>query len=284
VTLVLCVNVPQTCILLGSMEILQAILLGVIEGLTEFLPISSTGHLIIAEKYIDFKDTAKIFTVVIQMGAMAAVVWYYRIDIWQNIKGFFAGSASARRFITNLAIAAIPAGLLGLALDKQFEAYATAKVVAAALILGALVLWLADRVPKPGAEEPKPQFGKISPRQALGIGLMQCFALIPGVSRSGAAIVGGLLGGLNRVTATAFSFYLGVPILVVAGLYKLVRGWDDLGSISGGAASIIIGVVVSFVVALLSIAWLIGYVSRHSFKVFVYYRIILGIIVLLLLV
>lgn len=266
------------------MEILQAILLGIVEGLTEFLPISSTGHLIIAENYINFKDSAKIFTVAIQMGAILAVICYYYRDIVEKISGFFRGQNKAKKFIAGLVIASIPAGLLGLALDKQFDKYATPRVVALALIAGAIVLWFIDRrIPAKGSDNKSINLEKITPRQALLIGLAQCFALVPGVSRSGASIVGGLLTGLNRVTATAFSFYLAIPVLGAAGIYKLVTGSGELSTISGGLTSLIVGTIVSFIVALLSISWLLKYVSSHSFKIFVYYRIILGIAVLLLL-
>lgn len=264
------------------MFILEAIVLGIIEGLTEFLPISSTGHLVISEKYVHFKDTAKIFTIVIQMGAILAVIWYYRHDIWDKIRRIFRGEAGARRFLLNLIIAAIPAGLLGLALDKKFEDYATSGVVAFALIAGAFVLWWVDRrLPPNHHENQDPDLEKISTKQALGIGLAQCFALIPGVSRAGASIVGGLLGGLNRVTATAFSFYLAIPVLGGASLYKLTTNAGQFDTISGGLTSMIIGFVVAFLVALIAISWLLKYVSTHSFRVFVYYRITLGVVVLI---
>lgn len=264
------------------MFILEAIVLGIIEGLTEFLPISSTGHLVISEQYIHFKDTAKIFTIVIQLGAILAVVWYYRQDILDKIRRIIKGDDGARRFLTNIIIAAIPAGLLGLALDKKFEDYAKPIVVAWALIAGALVLWWVDRrLPANHQESGDPDLEKISSKQAIGIGLAQCLALIPGVSRSGASIVGGLLGGLNRVTATAFSFYLAIPVLGGASLYKLVKNAGEFNTISGGLTSLIVGFVVSFIVALVAISWLLRYVSTHSFKIFVYYRIILGILVLI---
>jgi undecaprenyl-diphosphatase len=262
---------------------LQAIILGIIEGLTEFLPISSTGHLIIAEKYMNFEDTAKVFTVVIQLGAILAVFWYYRSDIKQKIAGFFKREPVAVNFIKNLAIAVIPAGILGVALDKKFEKYSTPKVVAAALIVGAVVLWLVDRKAPPSEKEHKLELEAVTSKQALIIGLWQCFALIPGASRSGSSIVGGLLSGLNRVTATGFSFYLGIPVLGLASLYKLVKSGGDLSTVSGGGASIIIGLIVSFIVALVAISWLLKYVSSHSFALFVYYRILLGIVVLALL-
>ena len=268
------------------MDVIQAILLGIIEGLTEFLPVSSTGHLIIAEDYLDFKDTAKIFTVVIQLGAILAVVWYYRSDLIKKIGGLFGGDKQSQRFLANLVIASIPAGLLGLALDKKFEEYAKPEVVAFALIVGAGVLWWADNREKKRLNVAKEQsnLDEISLKQALFAGVAQCAALIPGVSRSGASIVGGLLGGMNRVTATAFSFYLAIPILGGATLYKLATDRGELDSVSGGGLSIIIGLITSFIVALIAISWLLKYVSTHSFRIFVYWRIALGLLVLALLV
>lgn len=266
------------------MEILQAILLGVIEGLTEFLPISSTGHLILAEEYINFKDTAKVFTVVIQLGAILAVVWYYRKDLKDKIAGLFSKSISAYNFFKNLIIATIPAGIAGFFLEKHFDTYATAGVIAAALIIGAFILLLVDnKAPKPSAKD-RINLDQMTARQALGVGVAQCFALIPGVSRSGASIVGGLLGGMNRVSATAFSFYLGIPILGGAGVYKLLKDGSDLSTVSGGGLSIIAGATASFIVAVIAVTWLLKYVSTHSFRIFVYYRIILGIAVLILLI
>ena len=265
------------------MEILQAILLGVIEGLTEFLPISSTGHLIVAEEYIDFADTAKIFTVAIQSGAIAAVVWFYRHDIWGKINGLFKSDKVAVQFFINLALATLPAGLLALALESSFEKFAVPKTVAIASIAGAFVLWWADSKFAAKAHGHKAEIDSIKPKQALIAGLAQCVALIPGASRSGSAIVGGLLGGMNRVTATAFSFYMAVPILIGAGAYKLITGRHELASVDGGAVSIIVGIAVSFTVALIVISWLLKYVATHSFKIFVYYRIALGLLILLLL-
>jgi undecaprenyl-diphosphatase len=266
-----------------GMEILQAILLGIIEGLTEFLPVSSTGHLIITEEYIDFKDTAKIFTVAIQSGAIAAVIWHYRVNLSEKFKGLANGDKTSRNFFINLAIATIPAGLLAFALSDYFADYATPRVVATALIAGALVLWVVDKKVGPPQKNEKPQMDKIKPRQALIAGLAQCVALIPGTSRSASAIVGGLLGGLNRSTATELSFYMAVPILLAAGSYKLVTGRHDLASVDGGLASIIAGTIASFIVASIAISWLLKYISNHSFKIFVYYRLVLGVVVLILL-
>lgn len=258
-------------------------MLGIIEGLTEFLPISSTGHLIIAEKYLSFKDTAKIFTVVIQFGAILAVVWFYRYDLKEKLQGLTKAQKQSQKFFINLIIASIPAAFLGLLLEKHFEDYARPGVVASALILGGIVLWLVDRKAPHHEHQESIKLETVTPKQALGVGLAQCLALIPGVSRSGASIVGGLLGGLNRVTATAFSFYLGIPILGAASAYKLVTGHENLATVSGGWGSIIVGSVASFIVALLAVSWLLRYVSTHNFRIFAYYRILLGIIVLALL-
>ncbi len=264
------------------MDALYAILLGIVEGLTEFLPISSTGHLIIAEHYIQFKDTAEVFTVVVQLGAIAAVIWYYRNDIWLKTKGLLSGEKSAKLFWRNIVIATFPAAVLGLALSKELDRYATPRVVAAALIIGAGVLWYADKKSPVGDKEKLMDLSKVSKKQSLIAGFAQCFALIPGTSRSGASIVGGLFGGLNRITATTFSFYMGIPILVLAGTYKLAKHSSDIQFISGGWTSIILGSIAAFVTALFAISWLLKYVSGHSFRIFVYYRIVLGVLVLLL--
>lgn len=260
--------------------------MGIIEGLTEFLPVSSTGHLIIAEEYLNFKDKAKVFTVVIQLGAVLAVAWYYRRDLLKKISGLFGNDRQSKMFLAKLAIATLPAGLLGLALDTKFEEYATPKTVAFALIGGAFVLWWADNREKKREHVAKEQnkLDNVTLRQALFAGFAQSIALIPGVSRSGAAIVGGLIGGMNRVTATAFSFYLAIPVLGGAAIYKLISDRHELASVSGGSLSIAVGLATSFIVALVAISWLLKYVSTHSFRLFVYWRIILGIVVLALLV
>ncbi len=263
------------------MAILQAIFLGIIEGLTEFLPISSTGHLIVSEKLIGYKDSAEIFTVVIQIGAIAAVLWYYRKDILDKIRGLFQGENSEVNFWKNYVIATIPAGLAGLLIEKKLNNLATLPVVASALILGGIAILLIERSHIPLAKSNSPKLESISTMQAFKVGCYQVLALIPGVSRSGATIMGGLLSGLDRLTATAFSFYLSIPIMVIASGYKLFKDFDLLKTVSGGGASIIIGTITSFVTALFVINWLLKYVSRHNFKPFAYYRIILGIIILL---
>lgn len=265
------------------MELLEAFILGVIEGLTEFLPISSTGHLIVAQDYLGFKDRTKAFTVVIQMGAILAVAWHYRNDLLKRIKGLFSIDEKYTRFWTNIIIAVIPAAFVGLLLDREFEERTTSTVVAIALIAGALVLWWVDRKPVTDKEAPV-KLDDITKKQAVTVGLVQITALIPGVSRSGATIVGGLYSKMNRPTATAFSFYLGMVVLGLASAYKLATDWDELGQISGGISSIFVAATAAFITALIAVTWLLRYISTHNFRIFVYYRIILGILILVFLV
>jgi undecaprenyl-diphosphatase len=264
------------------MEILQALLLGVLEGFTEFLPISSTGHLIVAQEFMGYKDTAKIFTVVIQTGAIAAVIWNYRADLWRRTKGLFAGDPVMKRFWAVWIIATIPGGLAGFLLKDSLSVYAVATTVAIALIVGGIIIWLIETYhTAPQSKTGKPEFEKISIKQAIQVGLYQMLALVPGVSRSGSTIMGGLLSGLDRVTAASFSFYLSIPILLLASTYQLAKGYDELNTVSGGAPALIAGTVAAFVTALVVIKWLLRYVYHHDFKIFAYYRIILGIIILI---
>ena len=265
----------------GSMFVLiEAIVLGIVEGLTEFLPVSSTGHLIVTEHLLGFEDAEEIFTVVIQVGAIAAVIWYFRHDLSMRIKGLFRREQQAVRFWTLLAIGTVPAGLLGLLIDTQMEHITTPTVVALALIIGGVVLWLVDRKP---VEHKKiePKIDKIGFKQAWYVGIGQCLALIPGVSRSGATIISGLFAGMDRATATAFSFYLSIPVLILASGYKLVKHHEAISSISGGALAIALGMIAAFFTALLAVAWLLRYISRHNFRPFAYYRIAVGAIILI---
>lgn len=267
------------------MEIIKAIILGIVEGLTEFLPISSTGHLIVAEEVMNYKDTAEILTVVIQSGAILAVIWFYRIDIMNKIKGLFDRNPKILRFWLHWIIATIPAGTAGFIFQDTISKYALATTVGVALIVGGVLIWLIEtfhRSAKPVSTGTNLE--NITRVQAIKIGLYQILALIPGVSRSGATIMGGLLSGMDRVTATAFSFYLSIPILVMAGIYQLATGYDNLDTVSGGAPALIIATVTAFFMALIAVKWLIKYVSKHDFKLFAYYRIIIGSIILLALV
>jgi undecaprenyl-diphosphatase len=264
------------------MYVLQAIFLGIVEGLTEFLPISSTGHLIIAENVIGYHDTAKIFTVVVQIGAIAAIAWHYRTDLIARVKDLLAGQAAAKRFWINLVIATIPAGLVGLALDKTMEKYAIPSTVAIALILGGIVIFWAEARFAHSKRDKQLKLDDITPKQALGVGLAQIVSLIPGVSRSGATIIGGLGVGLNRITAVTFSFYLSLPILGLASAYKLFKARHAIGTVPGGAAALLFGTIAAFASASFVIKWLLKYVANHDLKQFAYYRIYFGVFLLLL--
>ena len=270
------------------MHLVVAILLGIIEGVTEFLPISSTGHLIVAEHLLGFKDVQDLFTVVIQVGAIFSVIWFYRTDLLAKIVGLFRRETEALNFWKLLIVATIPAGLIGLALDKSMQSITTPLVVALALIVGGIILWVVDRKPvqrprRGSSVVESPDFASIPLKNALLIGLGQSVAIIPGISRSGATIVTGLATGLNRTTATAFSFYLSIPVLVLASGFKLAKYGDHLGQIPGGSAALILGLISAFITALLSVSWLLRYIAGHNFKMFAYYRIVLGALILLLL-
>lgn len=263
------------------MEILQAILLGILEGFTEFLPISSTGHLIVASELVGYKDTAKIFTVVIQLGAIAAVIWFYRKDLLQKTLGLLRRETAAVRFWTAWVVATIPGGLAGFLLKDHVDVYAVSLTVAIALIIGGILIWIIETYhTAPINKSGKPQFEKITVTQAIKVGLFQMLALIPGVSRSGSTIMGGLLLGMDRVTAASLSFYLSIPLLLLAGTYQLATGYKEFDTISGGAPALVAGTVAAFITALVVIRWLLRYISKHDFKLFAYYRIILGLIIL----
>lgn len=261
------------------MEILQAIVLGVVEGITEFLPISSTGHLIVAQDAMNYYDSSKLFTVVIQIGAIAAVIWHYRLDLAKITRGLVAGNKASRKFWLIWMVATIPAGIVGLMLDTIVEAYAITLTVALALIVGGVLILAIEKFKTVPLSSEQAKFDSISLRQALMIGFCQILALVPGISRSGATIMGGLLTGLDRVTATAFSFYMGIPILVIAGVFKLAT--EDISTVEGGWPAIIFGILASFVTALIVIKWLLRYISRHDFKLFAYYRIVFGVLLIL---
>ena len=265
------------------MIILQAIFLGIIEGLTEFLPISSTGHLVVAEKLIGYKDAAELFTVVIQIGAIAAIIWHFRQDLIDKVTGLFKKDKQVLRFWQLWILATIPAGIAGLLLDKHLSKFATPGVVAISLILGGLVIWAIENYHQAKPSRATPQLDKLTTKQALQVGCYQIVSLIPGVSRSGATIMGGLVSGLDRVTATTLSFYLSLPILILAGGYKLLKDGDKISQITGGSMALVLGTVAAFVSALIVVKWLIKYVSHNDFKIFAYYRVALGALILIVL-
>ena len=257
-------------------DLLHALILGIVEGLTEFLPISSTGHLILAGDLLGFNDErGKLFHIVVQTGAILAVCWEYRAKLAAVACGL-GRDAAARRFVANLAIAFMPLAVLGLLFGKAIKAQLFQPIpVALAFIVGALVIFWAER------REHVVRIHTVEElvwQDALKLGFAQAFALIPGTSRSGATIIGGLLFGLSRKAATEFSFFLAIPTLFVASAYQLWKerallDVDDLGMW-------VVGVVAAFVSAFLCVRWLLRYISTHDFAVFAWYRIAFGFIVL----
>jgi undecaprenyl-diphosphatase len=257
----------------------DATLLGIVEGLTEFLPVSSTGHLIIVSDLLgDNDEKGKIFDIVIQLGAILAVCWEFRVRILKAFGGL-ASDPVQQRFAVNLFVAFLPAAIVGLAFQKVIKTYLfNPTSVACALIVGALVIFAVERwYSKKGAARVLSVYD-MSWRDALVVGIAQCFSLIPGTSRSGATIMGGMLGGLSRNVATEFSFFLAIPIMFAATGYELVKNRALLtGSDFGNIA---VGFVVSFVFALIAVKALIRYVAHHDFNAFAWYRIALGVVVL----
>ena len=260
--------------------LIKAAIMGVVEGLTEFLPISSTGHLILAGALLGFDDEkGKVFDIAIQTGAIFAVILVY----WQKIRDTVLAlptDRQARRFALNVLIAFVPAVILGLLFGKAIKAHLfTPLVVASTFILGGFIILWAER-----RQQKNPSVARIqtvedmTPMDALKVGLAQCLAMIPGTSRSGATIIGGMLLGLSRKAATDFSFYLAVPTLIGAGVYSLYkeRALLSLADVPLFA----VGLVVSFLSAWLCIRWLLRYIATHSFAGFAYYRIAFGALVL----
>jgi undecaprenyl-diphosphatase len=248
--------------------LVKALVLGIVEGITEFLPISSTGHLILAGHLIGASDERwNVFNIVIQTGAMFAVVWEYRAR-------FFRVDV---RLYRNLIVAFIPAAVIGLLFSKLIKHYLFHAVpVALAFIVGGVIILLAERNPSRYSRVHEAR--EMTWLDALKVGVAQCFALIPGTSRSGATIIGGMLFGLSRRAATEFSFFLAVPTLVAAGLYDL---WKNRALLSAADVPIFtVGSVVAFLSAFMVIRWLIRYVATHDFKPFAWYRIAFGALVL----
>jgi undecaprenyl-diphosphatase len=261
--------------------LIKAALMGVVEGLTEFLPISSTGHLILAGALLDFDDEkAKVFDIAIQTGAIVAVILVYWQRLSQTVLTLPAQEAS-RRFALNVAIAFVPAVILGLLLGKVIKAHLfTPQVVATTFILGGLLILWAERwhARTPGAARIA-SVDDMSPGDALKVGLVQCLALVPGTSRSGATIIGGMFLGLSRRAATDFSFYLAIPTLIGAGAYSLYKDRAMLSVTD--LPMFAVGLLFAFLSAWLCIRWLIRYVATHSFVPFAWYRIVFGLVVLL---
>jgi undecaprenyl-diphosphatase len=263
-----------------DITLIKAALMGVVEGLTEFLPISSTGHLILAGALLGFDDEkAKVFDIAIQTGAILAVILVY----WQKIRDTVLAlptQSQARQFALNVLIAFIPAVVLGLLFGKAIQAHLfTPVVVASTFILGGFIILWAEKRQANAATAPRIQeVDAMRWRDALKVGLVQCLAMIPGTSRSGATIIGGMLLGLSRKAATDFSFYLAIPTLIGAGVYSLYKERALLSM--ADLPMFMVGLVFSFISAWLCVRWLLRYISTHSFVPFAWYRIAFGLVVL----
>ena len=261
---------------MDTVTLLQAAFLGLVEGLTEFIPVSSTGHLILLVDLLGLEGPpGQVFEIVIQLGAILAILAVYAPTLWDVVVRA-PTDAGARRFILAVTLAFLPAAVIGaLAHDFIKSVLFSPWVVSVALILGGIAILLIERL------HPAPVHDRIedfSPRLSLGIGTFQVLAMIPGVSRSGATIMGALMMGVERKTATLFSFFLAIPTMMGATVYDLYKNRHTLDF--SGATVIAVGFVVAFLSALLVVRWLVGFVSRHGFGVFAWYRIALGIVML----
>lgn len=260
------------------MLIIKAIIMGIVEGLTEFLPVSSTGHLIVAGKLLNFPETiASTFEIFIQLGAILAVVVFFARDLISLLKRAVR-ERNAQMLLVNIAIAFVPAAVIGLLFNKLIEQRLfNPTTVALALIVGGIIMLVVEwrpRMPKTTEIE------QTKPAQALGIGIAQVASLWPGMSRSASTLVGGLLMGLDRPTALRFSFYLSIPTMILASLFSLVR---DPGRMSSEYYLVFaVGFIVSFIVALVVVRFFLDYVSKHDLKPFAWYRIVVGVVLLAL--
>ena len=255
-----------------------AILLGIVEGLTEFIPVSSTGHLILASEIFGYDaETWKVFNVVIQLGAILAVVVQYWRTFWAVGRGLLRLDPMSLAFVRNVLLAFLPSAVLGLALKDQIDVMlGSPMVVGWALLVGGIAILAVERWAKPG---PASGVAQLPAKQALGVGLFQCISMIPGISRSGATIMGALAMGIERRTAAEFSFFLAIPTMMGATTLEL---WDNRAGLMTGSgpvgwSEIAVGFVVSFVVALAVIKAFVAYVSRAGFAPFAWYRIVAGI-------
>lgn len=269
------------------MEWWHAVLLGVIEGVTEFLPVSSTGHLTIAEKLLGYQiddPSVTAFTAIIQVGAVLATVIYLRRDIWRVgtawLKGLADGKKRKRdyKFGWAVLIGSIPIGVIGLLFKDEIEGVLRSLwFVAGALIAWSAVMWFADRAAKQNRGEQDTTW-----KDTLIIGVAQCLALIPGVSRSGATMSAGLLRGFDRVTVTRLSFFLSIPALVAAAILQTVTQFDEISNGVGWGPTIL-ATVVTFLVAYAAVDWLLKFIAKHDYSVFIWYRVVLGVVLMVLL-
>jgi undecaprenyl-diphosphatase len=265
-----------------TISLVNAAILGMVEGVTEFLPISSTGHLIVAASLLDIHggERVKVFEIAIQIGAIFAVLWSYRDRFWSTFRGL-GRDVKANTFFLNLCVAFVPAASIGFLFIKDIKAVLfNAYGVAAASIIGALIiLWVERNSSQREADARIREVDAMTMSDAFKVGLAQCFSLFPGMSRSGASLVGGMLFGMSRKTATEFSFFLGVPTLSAASLYSMYKDRALLSSADIPAFAV--GTIVSFIIALMVIRWLIRFVATHTLVAFAWYRIAFGGVILL---
>jgi undecaprenyl-diphosphatase len=260
--------------------LLKAFIMGIVEGLTEFLPISSTGHLILAGSLLDFTgDKVKVFEIVIQAGAMLAVIWEYRVRIGSVLTGLFT-ERRAQRFALNLVVAFLPAAALGFLFNTRIKAvlFAPVPVALAFIIGGFVILWVEKRQRLASAPARIDSVDDMTVMDAFKVGCAQAFALVPGTSRSGATIIGGMLFGLSRKAATEFSFFLAIPTLLAATVYSLYKERALLSA--ADVPMFTVGTIAAFVSAFLCVRWLLRYISTHDFTAFAWYRIVFGLLVL----
>lgn len=263
----------------------KALILGVVEGLTEFLPISSTGHLILVGNLLNFNDDrGKAFEIIIQFGAIMAVCWEYRARLLKVTSTLFS-SRQSQKFALNVIIACIPAMGLGLIFGKYIKTHLFSAVpVAMAFIVGALVIfWAEYRQTRSTHVKKIDSIDQLTIFDAFKVGIAQCAALIPGTSRSGATIIGGMLFGLPRAVATEFSFFLAIPVIGGASAYEILKIAGSSTTVSFGefAPALLVGFVAAFISAFICVRWLIHYVAHHNFIPFAWYRIIFGMLVLI---
>lgn len=260
---------------------IKAFIMGIVEGITEFLPISSTGHLMLSADLMNFWQDEKkltVFVAVIQIGAILAVIFEYWSKLWNTAKGMLTGDKSSRQLGLGLIFASIPIVLIGLTLDDIVESILGSNIIIAiSLIVGGLIIWWIEKhPPKVIAEE----VDDLTIKQQIIIGLIQVLSLIPGTSRSGATIIGAMYMGVSRKAATEFSFFLGLPVLIGAGLLAFLKGYQAFTTVEDWAV-LITGIAVSFISALVFIRALVAYVAKRDFMIFAYYRILSGIIILI---
>ena len=260
--------------------LLKAAIMGIVEGITEFLPISSTGHLILASELMNFwtKDKSDVFVIAIQMGAIAAVIYEYWSRLWGAATGMFTGEEQGKRLGIGLILASIPIVLVGLTFGQTVKAFLFNDVaIAIGLIVGGLIIiWIEKNPPVVKAEEVE----NMTYKDMIWVGLIQVLSLIPGTSRSGATIIGAMYLGVSRKAATEFSFFLGIPVIIGAGLLDLYQSYDVFET-SQDWAVLTTGLVVSFVSALILIRVLVAYVAKRDFMIFAWYRIVSGLVILL---